>query len=151
MGAIIRLAKINTHMFFKSSFLMQFIITKKLVKRLKITIIGTVSFIGIIVNKKGIEIKAKPKLVRPWKKPAIITTIIPIETFIIILLVLIIYFLFVLFKYIFKQILGQIAHNVPGIRRFCGCDKGNRRFPATAKMCRRKNAQRGFSPDCVFS
>jgi hypothetical protein len=42
-----------------------------------------------------------------------------------------------------------ISHNVKGLRRFCGCDKGMRSIPVTAKMWRKKNAQRA-QPDCVF-
>ena len=44
------------------------------------------------------------------------------------------------FTTFFKQC--QMALNVLGWRRFCGCDKGNRRFPATAKMWWSKIAQR---------
>ena len=43
----------------------------------------------------------------------------------------------------------SIASNVLGIRRFCSCDKGNRRFPATAKMWWSKMPQRA-KPDWRF-
>jgi hypothetical protein len=50
-------------------------------------------------------------------------------------------------KYLFvnhfaKPILGKLAPNVQGIRRFCGCNKGMRSIPATVKMWWSKTPQR---------
>jgi hypothetical protein len=48
-----------------------------------------------------------------------------------------------------QHILGTIAHNVPAVYDVFAV-AGNRRFPATAKMWRRKTAQRPQA-DCGFS
>jgi len=41
-----------------------------------------------------------------------------------------------------EKFLARLSHNVQGIRRFCGCDRENRRFSATAKMWWSKMPQR---------
>ncbi|GMO34021.1 MAG: hypothetical protein Ta2B_14510 [Termitinemataceae bacterium] len=43
----------------------------------------------------------------------------------------------------------KMSHNVKAIRRFCGCDKGNRRFPLSQK-CAYEKTHKGRSPTAFF-
>ena len=57
---------------------------------------------------------------------------------------------FILFFLKQNTIFAEMSHSVKGWRRFCGCDKGTRSVPATAKMWRSKTPQRADSPTGVL-